>query len=128
MPWKYPPGVVRKCRRILGRHHGQCDRRLLAPHGKAGLGDGLDPDMSLTGETAMAAFVELDGGASRSSGAPRRVMVDGRDISSLTTDGLGEAQPAELAHIGFQHHTSRPATDIVRLDAQETQRPTSGIR
>jgi TrwC relaxase len=32
--------------------------------------------------------------------------------------GLGEAQPAELAHIGFQHYTSRPATDIVRLDAQ----------
>src|ERR1700722_455065 len=32
--------------------------------------------------------------------------------------GLGEAQAAELAHIGFQHYTSRPATDIVRLDAQ----------
>ena len=32
--------------------------------------------------------------------------------------GQGEAQPAELAHVGFQHHTSRPATDIVRVDGQ----------
>ena len=32
--------------------------------------------------------------------------------------GQGEAQPAELAHIGFQHYTSRPATDIVRVDGQ----------
>ena len=32
--------------------------------------------------------------------------------------GSGEAERAELAWIGFQHYTSRPAVDVVRLDAQ----------
>ena len=37
MPWKYPPGVVRKCSRVLGRDDRDRDRRLLAAHGQAGL-------------------------------------------------------------------------------------------
>jgi TrwC relaxase/AAA domain len=32
--------------------------------------------------------------------------------------GSGEAERAELAWIGFQHYTSRPAVDVVRRDAE----------
>jgi hypothetical protein len=37
MPWKYPPGVERKCVSGLAENDGDGDRRLFAAHDNAGL-------------------------------------------------------------------------------------------